>query len=242
MKCPRCNSPLHLAESYVGGPCLTWWECPKCNTYVHTYKPQNHQRAVHEDSHRLIGNFGGYGTGKTTTSREELMKHILITPNTNILVGANVQSQYEQTIKREFEMDLPKAFVKGYSAQKQHMDMINGARIIWRPFDDPDKIRSYTISMAILLEASEIKPEAYVQVKTRTRHLAATIPYYDMEGNVIYDVKNGVKVPGIHYNWQKIIAESNPDAGWIRTEILMRSEKINQYEAFFDICTGRRGY
>jgi hypothetical protein len=192
--------------------------------------PLKHQVGVHEDSHHVIGNFGGYGTGKTTTDREEIVKHILITPNAAILVGANVQSQYEQTIKREFEMDFPKAFVRDYSAQKQHMDFINGARLIWRPFDDPDKIRSYTITMGLLLEASEIKGEAYQQVRTRTRGLAATIPWRDKDGNIIYEIRKGRKVPKIKYDWRKVIAESNPDSGWIKTEILLRSEKIHQYE------------
>lgn len=234
MKCPRCHNELKPAESFVGGPCLTWFACPTCNTYVHTYKPLPHQRAVHEDSHHIIGNFGGYGTGKTTTSREEIMKHILLTPNANILVGANVQSQYEQTIKRELEMDLPAAFVKDYSAQKQHMDFINGARIIWRPFDDPDKIRSYTVSMAVILEASEVKADAFVQLKTRLRNLSATVPLKNPQGEIQYKLDKGVKIPIIKYDWRKIIAESNPDAGWIRSELLMRSQKIHQYETYFE--------
>jgi phage terminase large subunit len=213
---------------------LTWLECSNCNTYVHTYKPLPHQRAVHEDTHHIIGNFGGYGTGKTTTSREEILKHILITPNANILVGANVQSQYEQTIKRELEMDLPAAFVKDYSAQKQHMDFINGARIIWRPFDDADKIRSYTISMAVILEASEVKAEAFVQLKTRLRNLSATIPETDAQGNIVYITIKGIEVPKVKYDWRKLISESNPDSGWIRSEVLLRAHRIHQYETHFD--------
>jgi phage terminase large subunit len=188
---------------------------------------------VHEDAHHVVGNFGGYGTGKTTTSREEVIKHILLTPNANILIGANVQSQYEQTIKREFEMDIPAAFVRDYSAQKQHMDFINGARIIWRPFDDPNKIRSYTVSMVVLLEASEIKGEAYVQARTRLRNLSATIPETDEQGNIIYEIIEGEEVPVIKWDWRKMIAESNPDSGWIRNEILLRSELIHQYKTNF---------
>ena len=221
--------------AWTDGLCKTWFSCPNCNTYVHTYRPMPHQRAVHKDSHRNIGNFGGYGTGKTTTSREEILKHIFLTPDANILVGANVQSQYEQTIKRELEMDLPKAFVKDYSAQKQHMDFINGARIIWRPFDDPDKLRSYNVTMAVILEASEVKGEAFVQLKTRLRNLAATLPLRDEAGNIVFKTtRNGEKVPAIKYDWRKMIVESNPDSGWIRNEILLRSDRINQYEAYFD--------
>ena len=125
VKCPRCGAQLVPTIAMNGGQSKNWLNCSRCNTYVNTYVPQPHQEAVHKDPHTFIGNFGGYGTGKTTTSRQEIYKHILLTPNANILVCANVQSQYEQTIKREFEEDFPKAFVKSVSVQKQQIDFIN---------------------------------------------------------------------------------------------------------------------
>lgn len=189
-----------------------------------------HQAAVHRDDHQILGNFGGYGTGKTTTSREEILKHIFITPNANILIGANVTSQYEQTLKRELERDMPKAFVKDYSTQKQFMDLINGARIMYRPFDDPDKLKSYTLTMAVILEASEVKEEAYVQLSTRLRGLEATLPETDEYGDIIYDrAPDGEEIPRIKHDWRRLIAESNPDSGWIKNGLLLRSEKITQF-------------
>lgn len=230
MRCPRCKSNFKPAESWLGGPSPTWLKCVKCNTYYCTYQPLPHQEAVHRDNHKKIGNFGGYGTGKTTTSEYEMMKHIFITPNANVMAGAGVQSQYEQTLKRSFEMDIPAAFVRDYSAQKQHMDFLNGARLMWRPFDDADKIRSYTLSMVVLLEASEIKGDVYTQASTRLRSLAATIPERDANGEIVYEIKEGRKVPKIKWDWRRMIIESNPDAGWIRNEILLRSERIFQYK------------
>lgn len=232
--CPRCKTQLQRSEAWAGGYCRTWLECPECNTYVHTYRPLPHQRAVHEDYHEVIGNFGGYGTGKTTTSREELIKHILITPNTQIVIGANIQRQYEQTIKREFETDIPKAFVAHYSAQKQTMDFINGTRLIWTPFDDPDKLRSMNISMYIILEASEVKGEAYVQLETRRRNLAAGVPKRDKEGNLVFKHINGEPIPVMEHDWRKGIVESNPDSGWIRNEILLKSHRIYQHGVYYE--------
>ena len=201
-----------------------------CNTYINTYIPQEHQEAVHRDAHRIIGNFGAYGTGKTTTSREELIKHLIITPNANALVGANVMSQYEQTLKRELEADLPQAFVRSYSAQKQYFDLINGARVMYRPFDDEDKLRSYNLTMWVGVEASEIKAGAFHQLKTRLRNTAACTFELDENGQpyLEYDDR-GVGVPVIKHDWRKGIAESNPDSGWIRTEILLVSDEIKQF-------------
>lgn len=233
--CPRCKSEARRTPSFIGGDCKTWYECPKCNTYIHTYRPLAHQAAVHSDNHRFIGNFGGYGTGKTTTSREEVVKHLLITPDALIIIGANIQRQYEQTIKREFESDIPAAFVRGYSVQKQTMDFINGARIVWTPFDDPDKLRSMNSSMFVILEASEVKGDAYTQLNTRNRNMVAGIPLRDENGDIVYEeLPNGDVVPVMKNDWRKGIIESNPDAGWIRNEILLRSHRIYQHATFYD--------
>lgn len=232
--CPRCQTKLQKSEAWAGGYCKTWLECPKCNTYVHTYRPLPHQRAIHEDSHKTIGNFGGYGTGKTTTSREEIIKHILITPNALVVVGANILRQYEQTIKRELETDIPASFVSGYSSQKQTMDFINGARLLWTPFDDPDKLRSMNISMYVILEASEVKGEAYGQLDTRLRNLVAGVPLKDDKGNIVFRYVNGEPIPVMEYDWRKGIIESNPDAGWIRNEVLLRSHRIYQHGTYHD--------
>ena len=104
--CPRCQSPLQQAISISGSPSTDWLECSNsvCNTYVDTYRPMPHQDSVHRDPHRIIGNFGSYGTGKTKTSEKEIEKHIFITPDANILLGANITSQYEQTLLRDFEI------------------------------------------------------------------------------------------------------------------------------------------
>lgn len=233
--CPRCLSDTDFTPSYLGTNCKTWFECTRCNTYVHTYKPLAHQIAVHEDPHRIIGNFGGYGTGKTTTSREEVVKHLLITPDAFIVIGANIQRQYEQTIKREFESDIPATFVKGYSAQKQTMDFINGARIVWTPFDDPDKLRSMNATMYVILEASEVKGDAYTQLNTRLRNTAAGVILLNEKGEIVYEeLENGDFVPVLKHDWRKGIVESNPDAGWIRNEILLRSHRIYQHGVYYD--------
>lgn len=217
--CPRCGSPLAWATSISGAPSTDWLTCTNktCNTYVDTYRPMPHQASVHKDTHRIIGNFGSYGTGKTKTSEKEIEKHIFLTPNANILLGANVMSQYEQTLLRDFEKSFPEAFLDYRSIQKAYLDFLNGARLMLRPFDDPDKLRSNNYSMVVMLEASEIQAEAYHQLKTRLRNTAASIT--DPETNTTYD-------------WRKMIVESNPDSGWIRTDVLLVSDAIYKHGKF----------
>jgi phage terminase large subunit len=229
-KCPRCRAPTEISKAFSGNESEFWRNCTQCNTYINTYIPQPHQAAVHVDPHRFKGNFGGYGTGKTTTSREEVYKHIFLTPKGNTLIGANVSSQYEQTLKRELEADIPEDFVSDYSTQKQHMDLVNGHRIMYRPFDDPEKLRSYNLSMFVIVEASETKEAAFTQLKTRLRNKAATVPLRDEDGNILYrTTRTGVQIPLTKADWREGIVESNPDAGWIRSNILLVSDAINKY-------------
>ena len=216
-RCPRCNALLQPTLSISGAPSTDWMECSNsiCNTYVDLYHPMEHQASVHKDSHRIIGNFGSYGTGKTKTSEKEIEKHIFLTPNANILLGANITSQYEQTLLRDFEKSFPAAFMDSRSQQKGYIDFINGARLMLRPFDDPDKLRSNNYSLVVMLEASEINADAFHQLKTRLRNTAATNPSTGAD-------------------WRKLICESNPDSGWIRTDVLLVSDTIYQHGRYAD--------
>lgn len=236
-RCPRCGSGFKTTLAMNGGPSEFWKECtnPSCNTYLNTYVPQAHQAAFHKDNHTFVGNFGGYGSGKTLTSREEIFKHIFLTPNGNTLIGANVASQYEQTIKREMEADIPAAFIRTVNTQKGYVDYINGHRVMYRPYDDPEKLRSYNLTSFLIVEASEVKQQSFTQLKTRLRNLAATVPQTDSEGNILFrTAENGVKVPLIDHNWQKGIIESNPSAGWIKNDVLTVSSDIYKHGEIVD--------
>ena len=168
----------------------------------------------------------------------ELEKHILITPAGTSLVGANVSSQYEQTIQREFNADFPVAFVDHYNSQKSYVDFRNGHRVMYRPFDDPNKLRSYNLTSWIILEASEVKEESYTQLKTRLRNTAAATYKTDQNGEVLYTQADaGQLVPVIDKDWRRGIIESNPSAGWIKTDVLNCSDQIYKHGDIHDVYT-----
>lgn len=128
-------------------------------------------------------------------------------------MGANVTSQYEQTIQREFNADFPKAFIEHYNNQKSYVDFKNGHRVMYRPFDDPNKLRSYNLSMWLILEASEVKEESYTQLKTRLRNTAA-VTYKEENGEIVYkETAEGRLIPVVEHDWRRGIIESNPAAG-----------------------------
>ena len=243
-RCPRCGAITERCTTLSGDISQFWRECTQCNTYINTYIPQAHQQIFHKDAHKFKGNFGGYGSGKTTTTREEFYKHFAITPNGTGLIGANISAQYEQTIKRDIEADFPATLVKEVSVKNSYIEMINGYRLMFRPFDDPGKLRSLNLDFLAIVEGSEVDDQIFIIGKTRVRNTAATSQKLDAQGRPLYGyTEQGVAIPIIDGDWRTIITESNPDAGWIKTNVLLPSsfiqingESVDRYEPNPDIA------
>jgi phage terminase large subunit len=237
-RCPRCGAPTERCTTISGDVSQFWRECTQCNTYINTYIPQEHQSIFHTDPHKYKGNFGGYGSGKTTTTRQEFYKHFAITPNGTGLIGANISAQYEQTIKRDIEADLPVGLVKEVSVKNSYIEFVNGYRLMFRPFDDPGKLRSLNLDFLAIVEGSEVDDQIFIIGKTRVRNTAATSQKLDDQGRPLFGyTEQGVAVPIIDGDWRTIITESNPDAGWIKTNVLLPSsfiqingESVDHYE------------
>lgn len=219
---------MKKAIAWDGSESEFWYVCdraPKCNTYYNSFKPLPHQEEVLKSPAKFILNAGGFGSAKTYVCRQLIYKQIFLSPGGLILVGANVSSQYEQTIKKELEGDIPKAFVSSYSAQKSMMQFHNGCRLIYRPFDDIDKVRSMNLSSFFIIEGSEVQPDVFTGLKSRLRNMAAAkLIGYDNDGNKQYDFFRGIGY-----------VESNPDAGWIKSEMLMKSNKIKTFGTILDV-------
>ena len=187
-----------------------------------------HQAAIMQDNAKRVGVFGGYGSGKTYSTYKDDQKHILITPKGETLVGADTLVQLENTIRKDFERDMPVEFLRSYNRQKNLITFENGHILYWRHLAEVGDIRSYNLSRGHFLEASEIKQEAYVQIQTRLRNEAAIIHYKNPDGTpqIYYDNKDKQYKKKEKYNHIKFIAESNPDSNWIKDDILLKSGKI----------------
>jgi len=226
-RCPRCGAPTQRCTALSGDLSQFWYECTQCNVFINTYIPQEHQILFHTDPHKYKGNFGGYGSGKTTTTREEFYKHFAISPYGTGLIGANISAQYEQTIKRDIEADLPVGLVKDVSIKNSYIELVNGYRLMFRPFDDPGKLRSLNLDFLAIVEGSEVDDQIFIIGKTRVRNTAATSQKRDDKGRPLFGYTDqGVAIPIIDGDWRTIITESNPDAGWIKSNILLPSSFI----------------
>ena len=243
-RCPRCGAPTDRCNTISGDVSQFWRECTQCNTYINTYIPQEHQAPFHKDAHKFKGTFGGYGSGKTTTTRQEFYKHMAITSGGTGLIGANISAQYEQTIKRDIEADFPVGLVKEVSVKNSYIEFVNGYRLMFRPFDDPGKLRSLNLDFLAIVEGSEVDDQIFIIGKTRVRNTAATSQKIDAQGRPLFGyTEQGVAIPLIDGDWRTIITESNPDAGWIKTNVLLPSsyiqingESVDKYEPNAEIA------
>lgn len=236
MNCPRCNSCMTQAISHSNEPSTSFLECPHCNTFVNTWIPQPQQFMFLADPHRFKGNFGAYGSAKTSASIQNILKHIFLTPNGTGLVGANILPQLEQTIKREFDQNVPKAFIQEFNNQKQFYTFINGYRLLWRPLDEAGKLRSLNLDMIVFVEGSEINEDFWSTAKTRLRNMSASlIDQPATNTNIQNFIKRKNRNPTPQEiqsltvylaDWREQWVESNPDAGWVKQDVFNVASQV----------------
>lgn len=199
-KCHRCHGSYKLPDNGQQWHLV----CNECGAILLVYQPLPHQKRFHQDPARIRGFFGGYGSGKTTTTVMEMIRHQLSTPNGTSLMGAATFPQLEQTSMKEWFEIMPASFIKNYSKQKNYVDLINGHRVLFRALDDEGKARSLNLTGFHIEEASEVNYEYFVQLLTRLRNRAT--------------------------NHHIAVLSSNPDMGWIKTEILLKAKNIYNSE------------
>lgn len=142
----------------------------------------------------------GYGSAKTSTCGAEFISLAIGTPNGRGLVGAQTYPQLDQTCKKQVIDMLPKELIAYFNESKGVMILTNGYEILFRSFDDEQKLRSLNLCHAWIEEANGTSLEVFSQLQTRLRHHAT--------------------------NNHKILMSTNPDGNWIKTDILLRAGKI----------------
>lgn len=204
--------------------------CDMCNGAEILYVPQPHQKEFHEDTHTFKALFGAYGSGKTTTAVLEIIEHVLSTPNGRTAMLAPTMTMLKATSYKELMIWLPHTFidVEYKSKGSERIIMNNGHEIIFLPSNSADRIRSLNLTAFYLEEASNSKYELFAELQARTRNEKAFIYETDEAGNELRewdeDLQVYRKVP--KYNKLLGVICSNPDVGWIRTEILFKSGEV----------------
>ena len=196
-KCAKCH---HGTMIETDNSCEWWVRCDDCGHLVFCYEPMPHQQRFHSDSAKFKLYGGGYGSAKTSTGCAEMLMLAMTTPNGVGLVGAHTYPQLEQTAKKQILDMLPSELIRHYDKQRNILTLTNGYIIMFKSFDDEQKLRSLNLCHAYIEEANGTDFSIFTQLQTRLRHHAT--------------------------NDHKIIMSTNPDNNWVKTEILLKADKI----------------
>lgn len=138
---PKCTGHYTNTRSHN-----EWWVvCTECVQFFFCYEPMPHQAKFHKDPAKFKQYGGGFGSAKTSTCGAEFVQLALTTPNGVGLVGASTYPQLERTSKKQIMDMMPEEFILTFQKKDNVMTLINGYEIMFRSFDDEQKLRSLNL-------------------------------------------------------------------------------------------------
>lgn len=229
--CPRCDKPLVKAIAINEAPSVSFLECPECGTLINTYRPTKYQAEFLRRPERYKMSAGGFGSGKSRVDIEDVIKHLLLIQGSRVAVTARTYPALQATFIKEFESMFPKKLVRSKNDQKHEVKLTNGSELIYRSFDDPTKLKSMNLTMAVIVEASDVPYSGFEMVQSRIRNMAATLPEVDMYGKPImdYNPRTGEYEVRIRVDARHISLETNPDSGWVKSKFLLDAGVVHYY-------------
>lgn len=148
-----------------------------------------HQGQFVRSKKRYILNSGGVGSGKTYSIVIKTLVLCIENPGIFILIGAQTYPLLRDTTLREFLNICPQAILKSFNKTQNHFTLMNGSEIIFRSFDDPNKLKSLNLGACGIEEMTDIHEDIFKMLRTRMRQ--------DGMPGCIYGATN----PGTFGNW-----------------------------------------
>lgn len=134
-------------------------------------------------------NSGGVGSGKTYSIVLKSFQLLQTYPGIFGLIGAQTYPLLRDTTLREFINVVPHETIKQYNKTEQHFTFHNGSEIIFRAFDDANKLKSLNLGFAAVEEMTDVSEEIFKMLRTRMRQM-------NMPGCIF-----GATNPGTFGNW-----------------------------------------
>ena len=133
------------------------------------FKLLPHQKRFTTSKKRYTLNSGGVGSGKTYSIVLKALKIALEYPGIFGLIGARTFPQLRNTTLREFLQIIPFEIVQNYNKSNSHFTLKNGSEIIFKSFDDEQKLKSYNLGFLAIEEMSDVPEEIFKMARTRIR-------------------------------------------------------------------------
>lgn len=229
--CPRCSKPLVPAVNLHDTESTSFKECPACGTLIDSYKPTAYQASFHRRRERFRMAAGAFGTGKSRTNIQDVIKHLLLIPGARVGVFGRSYPAIEGTFQKDFGDIFPKKLLRSKNEKKHEWVFTNGSTLLIRSFDDPTKLKSLNLSMVVIIEASDVPYSGYKMTQSRLRSKAALIPEYDSNGEVVKEWNPRTESYQVKYLYdaRRFNLETNPDSGWVKGDFLLEAAVVEYY-------------
>jgi len=127
------------------------------------------QRAFVESSAQYSFYIGGIGAGKTYAGAVRSIVYALAHDGSLGLIGAPTYTMLRDITQRTFFALLPRAAIRSYNRNDQHLVLANGSEILFRSMDQPDRSRGLNLAWFWLDEAPLCGYYAWQILKGRLR-------------------------------------------------------------------------
>ena len=128
-----------------------------------------HQTQFVNSDKRYVLNSGGVGSGKTYSIVIKTLLLIANNPGIFILIGAQTYPLLRDTTLREFLSVVPEEIIVSFNKTQNHFIFKNGSEVIFRSFDDPNKLKSLNLGACGIEEMTDINEDIFKMLRTRMR-------------------------------------------------------------------------
>ena len=230
LTCPRCGNLIDAPDTHH-----KWVKrCSVCASKISFFHPTQIQKEIILDNRFFIANFSGKGLGKTTADACKVFIHVTKFSNARVNISAQTLDQLNKAVKPEIEkFFLDDEFI---TKNKDIWVLKNNSTILFTP-SDAQTIRSHNFSLSLAVEASGISPEYIKELKQRTRYEIGAEYETDEKGNIVftYNEKTKIKKAKLKKAYNQVIIESNPDKGYIRSEIVWKAKEVHYTQSVANI-------
>ncbi len=137
--------------------------------HIRRYVLKPKQRAFVDSPAPFTFYVGGIGAGKSYAGAVRAIRHALTHDGSLGLIGAPTYTMLRDTTERTFFALLPRAAIASFNRNEQHLRLVNGAEILFRSLDAPDRVRGLNLSWFWLDEAPLCGYYAWQILKGRLR-------------------------------------------------------------------------
>ena len=122
------------------------------------------------DDHFQTALYGGLGNGKTDAMCYKALLLALLYPTALGLIGRKTYPELKDSTIRSFFKVCPEELIATWDRNNHTLKLKNGAEIIFRAFDDPDKVKSINLGWFAIDQLEEISEDLYLTLLGRLRH------------------------------------------------------------------------